>query len=67
MIEIATFSITLPALSPSQAMILSEGLFALAHELECRYGDDIRSQQQATRNQQEKNNHADTDDRSRFK
>lgn len=66
MIEIKTLSITLPALSPSQAMILADWLFALAHELECRYGDDIRSQQQETRNQQEKYERGDADDESSF-
>ena len=52
--EIEKLRITLPPLSPSQAITLADWLFALAHELESRYGDDIRSQQQATRNQQEK-------------
>ena len=60
--EIEKLSITLPALSPSQAITLADWLFTLAHELESRYGDDIRSQQQATRNQQEQVCRRDTDD-----
>ena len=60
--EIEKLSITLPALSPSQAITLADWLFTLAHELESRYGDDIRSQQQATRNQQEQVYRRDTDD-----
>jgi hypothetical protein len=59
--DIEKLNITLPALSPSQAITLADWLFALAHELECRYGDDIRSEQQAARNQQEKCDHSDTD------
>ena len=60
--EIEKLSITLPALSPSEAITLADWLFTLAHELESRYGDDIRSQQQATRNQQEQVYRRDTDD-----
>lgn len=58
--DIEKLNITLPALSPAQAITLADWLFALAHELESRYGDDIRSEQQATRNQQEKVDHRDT-------
>ena len=64
--EIEKLSITLPALSPSQAITLADWLFTLAHELESRYGDDIRSQQQATRNHQEKTEHGDIDDKCDF-
>ncbi len=45
--EIENLRITLPALPPSQAITLADWLFALAHELESRYGDNIRSQLQA--------------------
>ena len=64
--EMEKLSITLPALSPSQAITLADCLFALAHELELRYGDDIRSQQQATRNQQDKYDHRNTDGKCNF-
>jgi len=37
----------LPLLSPSQAVMLTDWLFAFAHELERYYADEIRSQQQA--------------------
>lgn len=59
-------SITLPALSPSQAITLTDWLFALAHEVECHLGDDTRSQQQVDRNQQEKYDHSDTDGKCDF-
>ncbi|MFT5083604.1 MAG: hypothetical protein ACI9Y1_001649, partial [Lentisphaeria bacterium] len=39
-----------PLLSPSQAIILSDCLFALAHQLELDYADEIRSLKQAARN-----------------
>jgi hypothetical protein len=45
-----TLKITLPLLSPSQAIILSDCLFALAHQLELDYADEIRSLKQAARN-----------------
>ena len=64
--EIENLRITLPALPPSQAITLADWLFALAHELESRYGDDIPSQQQVTRNQQEKYHHGYTNDKCRF-
>ena len=64
--DIEKLSLSLPALSPSQAIILTDWLFALAHELESRYGDDIRSQQQATRNQQEKYDQGDIDEKCSF-
>ena len=53
--------ITLPALSPAQAVDLVDWLLETAHQLELFYAAEIRSQQQATRNKKNGNNDAGED------
>ena len=49
---------TLPALSPAQAVGLVDWLLETAHQLELFYGAEIRSQQQAIRNKARGNDDA---------
>ena len=42
-----------PPLTPSQAVMLTDWLWALAHEVELYYVDEIRSHQQAEAYQRE--------------
>jgi hypothetical protein len=49
-------NITVPALSPTQAVDLVDWLMGAAHELELFYADEIRSQKQADRNKMNRNN-----------
>ena len=53
--------ITLPALSPAQALDLVDWLSETAHQLELFYAAEIRSQQQATRNNENGNDAAGED------
>jgi hypothetical protein len=53
--------VTLPALSPEQAVDLVDWLLGAAHELELYYAAEIRSQQQATRNKEIGNDDAKED------
>ena len=54
--------ITLPALSPEQAVDLADWLLETAHQLELFYADEIRSQQQAIRNKENGNDAAEEDE-----
>ena len=51
--------ITLPALSPEQAVGLVDWLLETAHQSELFYGAEIRSQQQAIRNKENGNDDAE--------
>jgi hypothetical protein len=51
--------VTLPALSPAQAVDLVDWLLGTAHELELFYAAEIRSQRQVTRNQVNGNDDAE--------
>ena len=51
--------ITLPALSPAQAVALVDWLLETAHQLELFYAAEIRSQAQETRNKADGNNDAE--------
>ena len=54
--------ITLPALSPEQAVDLADWLLETVHQLELFYADEIRSQQQAIRNKENGNDAAEEDE-----
>ena len=54
--------ITLPALSPEQAVDLVDWLLETVHQLELFYADEIRSQQQAIRNKENGNDAAEEDE-----
>ena len=51
--------ITLPALSPAQAVALVDWLLETAHQLELFYAAEIRSQGQEARNKADGNNDAE--------
>ena len=52
-------NITVPALSPTQAVDLVDWLMGAAHELELFYADEIRSQRQAIRNEMDSQDNAE--------
>jgi hypothetical protein len=52
-------NITVPALSPTQAVDLVDWLMGAAHELELYYADEIRSQRQLARNKATGNDNAE--------
>ena len=51
--------ITLPSLSPAQAVALVDWLLEAAHQLELFYAAEIRSQRQASRNKMNGNDDAE--------
>ena len=44
-------NVTLPTLPPDQVLVVTDWLFALAHELELYYADEIRSRRQGSRHE----------------